>query len=107
MLSYQEKSTESTSKLSDLGILDQLIQLDTDKIVQELDSLTVAIDPSGTHNPSSSWSVSEIEGDTPQTPGDDIKESSIIPFKLELKSKLDWFESLNGIQKIAVSLILG
>jgi hypothetical protein len=54
MLSYQEKSTESTSKLSDLGILDQLIQLDTDKIVQELDSLTVAIDPSGTHNPSSS-----------------------------------------------------
>lgn len=36
---YREKSLEPTSKLSDLGFLDQLIKQDTKKFSQEFDSL--------------------------------------------------------------------
>jgi len=104
ILSFKNKSTDSTSKLSDLGILDQLIKQDTKKFGEELNSLILAIEP--THNSSSSESAGE--GDSTPLPkaGGDIKESSIIPLNFELSTVLGWFEGLNGIKKIAVSLIL-
>jgi hypothetical protein len=98
ILSYKNKSTEPTSKLSDLGILDQLIKQDTKKFGEELNSLILNIEKS--YNSSSS----EVVGDASlQT---DIKESSVFPLNFELSTILKWFEGLNGIKKIAFSLIL-
>jgi len=42
----------------------------------------------------------------PATQVGDIKESSIGPLNFEISTVLGWFEGLNGIKKIAVSLIL-
>jgi hypothetical protein len=104
IISYQEKSLEPSAKLSDLGILDQLIKQDTNKFREELNNLN--IDPSGTNE----GGVSEIGGETPPSKavglGDSIKESNILPFDFNVNTVLGWFEGLNGIKKIAVSLII-
>jgi len=98
ILSYLDKSTEPTTKLSDLGIIDQLIKQDTNKFAQELDSLTLVIDPSST--------ILKEEEDITENIKD-LKESSVLPFNFSIISSMDWFEGLNGIKKIAVSMILG
>jgi hypothetical protein len=95
VLSYEEKSTDPTTKLSDLGILDQLIKQDTKKFGEEVSSLVLNIDPS---------SLSLVEEGTITT-SNDLKESSI--FNFNFSYSLEWFEGLNGIKKIAVSMILG
>jgi hypothetical protein len=110
VLSFKDKSTDSNVKLSDLGILDQLIKQDTKKFGEELNSLILNVEKS--HNSSSS----EVEGDSSSNSyfyynyknkkEGAIKESSIIPFNFELSTFLGWFEGLNGIKKLAVSLIL-
>ena len=111
IVSYQDKSSEPSTKLSELGILDQLIKQDTNKFGQELDSLILQIE--NPLNPS----MSPAEGSsTPSTlpngeEGDitdglkDLKESSV--FNFNIITSMDWFEGLNGIKKLAVSLILG
>jgi len=108
--SYVSKSTEPSTKLSELSILDQLIKQDTKYFGEELDS--VILEFNNSHNPSSSEvgpSLDEIH--QAEKPQEDIKESCIFPFKLDLNSislnRLEWFESLNGIKKLAVCLILG
>jgi hypothetical protein len=106
--SYLDKSTEPSTKLSDLGILDQLIQLDSYKFAQELDSLVSAfeqpLDLSEEGNSSSSTSPKGGEGDITESLKD-LKESSI--FNINILYSIDWFEGLNGIKKIAVFMILG
>lgn len=97
VLSYQEKSSDPSTKLSDLGILDQLIKQDTSKFIQELDSLTLVIDPS---------SLTENEVDITEDLKD-LKESSVFNFNFDILSSIDWFEGLNGLKKLAVSLIIG
>jgi hypothetical protein len=108
IISYQEKSLESTAKLSDLGILDQLIKQDTKKFGEVLNSLILNIEPSSV--PSAGGTKegggTDLEGETPRALGDSIKESSTLPFNFELNTVLGWFEGLNGIKKIAVSLII-
>jgi len=115
VVSYQNRSTDPSTKLSDLGILDQLIKQDTEKFGKELNSLILAIEG----DPISS-SVSETSGSTSgSTPKgvigephpsqgevEDLKESSSFPLNFELNTVLGWFEGLNGIKKIAVSLII-
>jgi hypothetical protein len=103
---FQEKSIDPDTKLSELGILDQLIKQDTSKFGEELDSLILNIG-----NPldplvgvSSSPSPKREEGDTLENLKD-LKESGVLDFNLF--TNLDWFESLNGIKKLAVCLILG
>jgi hypothetical protein len=93
IISYKDKSTDPTTKLSDLGILDQLIKQDTNKFGQELNSLILAIEPSSLE-----------EGNTITT-ANDLKEANI--FNFNFPYSLEWFEGLNGIKKIAVSMILG
>jgi len=93
IISYQDKSTDPTTKLSDLGILDQLIKQDTNKFGQELDSLILAIEPSS------------LEEENTITNANDLKEANI--FNFNFSYSLEWFEGLNGIKKIAVSMILG
>ena len=93
IISYQDKSTDPTTKLSDLGILDQLIKQDTNKFGQELDSLILAIEPSS------------LEVENTITNANDLKEANI--FNFNFSYSLEWFEGLNGIKKIAVSMILG
>jgi hypothetical protein len=61
VVSYQDKSVDSTTKLSDLGILDQLIKQETNKFGQELNSLILAIEPILADNSSS---PKREEGDT-------------------------------------------
>jgi len=101
VVSYQDKSVDSTTKLSDLGILDQLIKQETNKFGQELNSLILAIEPILADNSSS---PKREEGDTLDNLKD-LKESSV--FNFNIITSLDWFEGLNGIKKLAVSLILG
>lgn len=105
-----------TTKLSDCsspaaGYLDQLIKQDTNKFGQGLNSLILAIenplDPSGVGDSSSSASSGGIamqEGDITDNLND-LKESSTFDFNIF--TSMDWFESLNGIKKLAVCLILG
>lgn len=102
VISFKDKSVDPTSKLSDLGIIDQLIKLDTDKFSREINSLISNIEIS--NNPSTSTSVIE-EDSTDTLATNDIKESSILDFNLFYF--MDWFEGLNGIKKIAISMILG
>jgi hypothetical protein len=119
VVSYQDKSIDPSTKLSDLGIIDQLIKQDTEKFglqSRELNSLVLASEGS----PISS-SVSETSGSTSgsipkgvtgepypsQGEVDNLKESSSFPFNFELHTVLGWFEGLNGIKKIAVSMIIG
>jgi len=91
ILSFKNKSTESNIKLSELGILDQLIKQDTNKFGEELNSLLIE----------NSHSSNEIVAT--QDSLSNIKESSFLNFDL----LLEWFESLNGIKKLAFCLILG
>ena len=109
IVSFQKKSTDSDIKLSDLGILDQLIKQDIKKFETELNSVLLELDNS--HNPSSSEVTPPmVEAGDSQGPGEGIKESCIIPFKFDFNSinlgRLEWFEGLNGIKKLAISLIL-
>ena len=108
IVSYQDKSVDPTSKLSDLGFLDQLIKQDTNKFSQELNSLILNIgnplDPSGLEDSSSSAYPKGGEGDTLDNLKD-LKESSV--FNFNIFTSMDWFEGLNGIKKLAVCLILG
>ena len=106
--SYISKSTEPSTKLSDLGILDQLIKQDTKKFSQEFNSLTLNIEqdqqPAACTvlpSPEKEENVS-LEGTSSSL---DIKKSNIL--NLDLFSNLEWFEGLNGIKKIAVSMIIG
>jgi hypothetical protein len=98
--SYQNKSINPDTKLSELGIIDQLIKRDTNKFNLEVNSLISDLEIS--ENPSISTEQIEIET-TDNT--SDLKESSIFDFNIFYY--LDWFEGLNGIKKTAVSLILG
>lgn len=103
VISYQDKSVDPTAKLSDLGILDQLIKQDTNKFAQELDYLVL-----NTDNPLGEGSSSEShKGTIPDTldSTENLKESSVFDFNII--TSMDWFEGLNGIKKLAVSLILG
>ena len=93
IISYQDKSTDHTTKLSDLGILDQLIKQDTNKFSQELDSLILQIEPTS------------LEEESTITTANDLKEANI--FNFNISYSLEWFEGLNGIKKIAASMILG
>jgi len=101
ILSYQDRSTDPTTKLSDLGILDQLIKQDTNKFGQELGSLILAVEPTSSSSPST---LKEDEGDITDNLKD-LKESSVFDFNIF--AHIDWFEGLNGIKKLAVSMILG
>ena len=109
VISYQERSVDPSTKLSDLGIIDQLIKQDTNKFSQELNSIILQIERSYQEGYNESSPLSggrEIENLNEEA----IKESIIsFPFfKLDLFSKenLDWFESLIVIKKLAVSLII-
>jgi len=101
--SYVSKSTEPSTKLSELGILDQLIKQDTLKFKNELGSLILNVE---LDQPSSTLSEKEdsvsLEGTSSSL---DIKKSNIL--NLDFSYNLEWFESLNGIKKLAVCLILG
>jgi hypothetical protein len=98
IFSFKEKSLDPTTKLSDLGIIDQLIKLDTNRFNQEMSSIVSIIDESNIP------STSKIEEESIDNIND-LKESSI--FNFDIFSFMDWFEGLNGIKKIAVSMILG
>jgi hypothetical protein len=130
VISYQEKSTDSSTKLSELGILDQLIKQDTNKFSQELNSLILQIESSYQED-TSTFKVDEGEGvANTSLPSSDVSEQTIssLPkkavdlylsnefkesiiaftfFNFEFSSILNWFEGLNGIKKIAACLILG
>jgi len=101
VISFKDKSTDSSVKLSELGLIDQLIKLDTNKFSQEVQSLNLNIENS--NNPTTS--SSEVEEESTGTPASDLKESSV--FNFNIFTFLDWFEDLNGVKKIAISLILG
>ncbi len=90
ILAYQEKAMDPDTKLSELGILDQLIKQDTNKFGEEISTLNLNTGPSLEEE----GSINNIN---------DLKESSILNFNFSL----EWFEGLNGIKKIAVSMILG
>jgi len=119
VISYQYKSMEPTTKLSELGILDQLIKQDTNKFAQELNSLISNIghvlppvqEGEGEDTPtlgegSADGSSDPHKGTTSSTLSsiDDLKESSFLHYNIF--TSMDWFESLNGIKKLAVSLII-
>src|SRR5260221_1775524 len=110
IVSYQEKSIDPATKLSDLGILDQLIKQDTSKFGEELNYLILQIgnplDPPllGVDEVSSSTSPQREEGDALDNLKD-LKESSVLNYNIF--TKLDWFEGLNRFKKIAVCLVLG
>src|SRR5258705_823839 len=99
--SFKEKSIEDTSKLSDLGIIDQLIKQDTNKFTEEVNYLILEIEKSY----SNLHSVSPPKVGQEDLQNQEISKSSIL--NLDFSSILEHFESLNGIKKIAVSLILG
>jgi hypothetical protein len=108
VLSFKDKSVDPTSKLSDLGIIDQLIKLDTKKFSQEINSLISNVEVSNNPSTSSTSSTSantNEEGAIDSLATNDIKESSILDF--DIFYFIDWFEDLNGIKKIAISMILG
>jgi len=100
IMAFKDKSIDSNVKLSELGIIDQFIKIDTDRLAKEVNYLISDIEIS--ENPSTSAEQIEIE---PTDGTSDLKESSIFDFNIFYY--LDWFESLNGVKKIAVSLILG
>jgi len=105
---YHVKSSDSDAKLSDLGILDQLIKYDTNKFKQELNSIVLNIENSPTlENNGENMEISATTSSDAEKPNIEIKESSINPLNFELGSKLEWFEGLNGIKKLAVCLIIG
>lgn|SRR5882757_4905198 len=117
VISYQEKSMDSSTKLSELGSLDQLIKQDTNKFGQELNSLILQIESSYQEDTSSlkvvegagktslpSSGVSEQTISSLPKKADDLylsnelKESIIAFtfFNFEFSSILNWFEGLNG-----------
>jgi hypothetical protein len=105
VVSFQNKSTEPSTKLSDLGILDQLIKRNTEKFGNELNSVILQFDSSNDLF-SSEITPAAVES---QNPAEDIRESCINPFNFDLNSISQWqvwFEGLNGIKKIAVSMII-
>jgi len=99
---FKEKSIDSNVKLSELGIIDQFIKIDTDRLAKEVNYLISDIEIS--ENPSTSAEQIEI---VPTDSTSDLKESSVFDFNIFYY--LDWFEGLNGdaSEKIAVSLIIG
>ena len=94
--SYQNKSINPDTKLSELGIIDQLIKRDTNKFSLEVNSLISNTDLSNIPT------TSKIEEESVDNIND-LKESSI--FYLDIFSFMDWFEGLNGIKKLAISMI--
>lgn len=107
ILSFKEKSIDPTAKLSELGILEQLIQQDASKFSQELESLILNIEnPSFGNTEDSNSKVSLKESEINATEYlKDIKETHIFDFNI--LTSIDWFEGLNGIKKLSVCLILG
>jgi hypothetical protein len=119
---------DSSTKLSELGSLDQLIKQDTNKFGQELNYLILQIESSyqedtstlkvvegvgKTSLPSSGVSEQTISS-LPKKAVDlylsnELKESIIAFtfFNFEFSSILNWFEGLNGKKKTASCLILG
>jgi len=92
VLIYKNKSTDLNSKLSELGIIDQLINRDLEKFSEEVDSLLSNIE-----NPS--------ENDSVETVDKDINESVVLGTDFfQIK---EWFDGLIGVQKLAFTIILG
>src|SRR5260370_23348419 len=107
ILSFKEKSADPTAKLSDLGILEQLIQQDAGKFSQELDSLILNIENPSDGNTEDSNSKNSIKDSEISATENlkDVKESHVFDFNI--LTSMDWLESLNGIKKLSVCLILG
>jgi hypothetical protein len=103
--SFKDKSIDPDAKLYELGVLDQLIKLDVNKFTKEIDSLIASqVEPTlsdGSNDPTTSKNEEEVI-DSQAT--SDLKESSV--FNFDIFYYLDWFESLNGIKKLAISLII-
>jgi len=111
IFSFKEKSLDPTTKLSDLGILEQLIKRDTNKFSQELVAKRVilnfensSLDAQTTEDSNSKIYLKENEVNTTENLKD-IKESHVFDFNI--LTSMDWFEGLNGIKKLSVCLILG
>jgi hypothetical protein len=77
ILAYQEKAMDPDTKLSELGILDQLIKQDTNKFGEEISTLNLNTGPSLEEE----GSINNIN---------DLKESSILNFNFSL----EWFEGV-------------
>jgi len=106
VISFKDKSADSNIKLSELGIIDQLIKLDTKKFSQEASSLIKDIEDSNNPSTSSTSSTSaDIIEEEAIDNSSDLKESSILDFNIFYF--MDLFEGLNGIKKIAFCMILG
>jgi hypothetical protein len=106
VVSYHDKSTDPSTKLYELGILDQLIKQDTDKFGQELNSLILPIGDNTTLGEGSSSDPGKGTTPSPSITDntDDLKESCV--FNFNIITTMDWFEGLNGIKKLAVSLLI-
>ena len=116
---FKEKSASSETRLSELLGLSDRIKLASSKYKDEVNNIINASEASGSEiieekkdlGQGSSGSVDEGASDNtnnvnqitnPSIPGD-IKKSMVLPFE----SSIEWFDSLIGIQKLAVGLILG
>lgn len=99
VISFDKKSLDGGTRLSELGIIDQLIIQDAKKFRDELTDLLNNLDIE-------SQSTSTTTNDTPSSETE-IKESNIFPFDLNiLKNLLLEFETLSGLHKLAVSMLL-
>jgi hypothetical protein len=108
VLSFKDKSIDPSAKLSDLGILDQLIKQDTKKFAAEVNYALSLVEPREDIIP---LGVKDSDSSTPLaeagTSGT-IKESNMLNFDIltTLSKGIEYFETLNGIKKLAVCLIL-
>jgi hypothetical protein len=119
--SFERKSLEGDTRLSELGVIDQLIALGAKNFGEELTDFINKFDfssSSQSNSPSScdsnSASSSEATSSnsvntntTSSVLNTDIKESSMLPINfIDLKALLLEFETLSGIKKIAVAMLL-
>jgi len=92
VLSYKDKSTDLNSKLSELGIIDQLISRDVNRFSEEASSLLSNIE-----SPSVNDSLATVDKE--------IKDSFVLGTDIfQIK---DWFDGLIGVKKLAFTIVLG
>jgi len=116
---FKEKSAYPETRLSELLGLSDNIKLSSDKFKAEVNNIIKDLEASGSDiieekrdlGKGSSVSEAEVANDNtnnvnqitnPSIPGD-IKKSMVLSYE----SSIEWFNSLIGIKKLAVGLILG
>lgn len=117
---FEKKSLDNNTSLSELGVIDQLILQDAKKFGNELTDLLNNLIPNSItpSNPASHTSASSSTSTSSSTSASsssdnstvintDVKEASILSLPFDLKTLMLEFETLSGLQKIAVAMLLG